>query len=858
MRKILFAIVFLLLANAGHAQTITTVGGHGVGDGLPAASGYLGLPRAVAVSGSGDIFIADTDNHRIRKVDSSGVITTFAGNGFGGFQRPSGDGGPLLSASIGSPSSVTFDVLGNLYVTEGANHRVRKISPAGVISTVAGNGMSGFGGDGGPAVSALLNEPQWIVVAPDGTMYVADAANHRIRKIDSSGTISTVAGTGFQGYTGDGGPATMATLRYPQALALDATGNLFVADTRNHRVRKIDTSGIISSIADDGYAVSSPGNQQIPLYGLAQPKGLVVMPNGDLIIADTNRNKIKKVAANGQASTIAGVYAGYSGDGGAAINADLYEPNGLAVDTNGNLFIADYANRRIRKISPDGMINLIAGVGKDFVGDGLQALNAKLVGPSFIARDMDGNLFFSDPTHYRIRKIATDGTISTIAGNGTFGVGGDGAAATSVGLNGPAGVAVDRLGNVYFSEPYLSKVWKVSPAGVLTVFAGNGTQGYSGDGGLATDAMLSMPGALAVDHAGNVYIAGGTYTTGSTLRRVGVDGIIQAIPVPFAAGSIAIDRHGNLFTGHSDYRVYKRTPSGSVSVFAGNGAPGTAGDGGPAINASISFAMSLAVDVAGNVYLADAANSRIRKIAPNGLISTIAGANPAEFLDGVPAAQSFLQPRGIALSATRELFVVDTLTSRIRKILFDGAPGAPVGVTAIPGDSQVTLFFSPPANDGGAVVTRYFADCGAGTAIASSALSPITVTGLANGASYSCSVVAVNANGTGDPSGAVTASPTNMPATAFTGAYSRKQHGAAGAFDQQLTPASSSTEAVVVEPRNSGATHRLVFGFTNVISSVASATSSIGSVTLTYVGKEVFVDLSGVPNGSRADVVISG
>jgi Cep192 domain 4/NHL repeat len=490
--------------------TISTVAGNGAygfsGDGGPATSASLDGPTGVAVDGTGNLYIADEGNQRIRKVDTSGTISTVAGNGTAGF---SGDGGPAASTELYDPFGVAIDGAGNLYIADQANQRIRKVDTSGNISTVAGNGTYGFSGDGGPATSAELFNPFGVAVDGAGNLYIADAYNQRIRKVDTSGNISTVAGNGTAGYSGDGGPATSASLLDPADVAPDGVGNLYIADSDNSRIRKMDASGNISTVAGYGAAISLGDGGPATSAGLAGPRGVAVDGAGNLYIADTSNQRIRKVDLGGIITTVAGngTY-GFSGDGGPATSAELSSPFGVAVDSAGNLFIADLSNQRIRKVDISGNISTVAGNGtQGFSGDGGPATSASLWGPTGVAMDAAGNLYIADQSNNRIRKVDTSGNISTVAGNGTQGFSGDGGPAASTELYYPYGVAVDGAGNLYIADQANQRIRKVDTSGNISTVAGNGTYGFSGDGGPATSAWLASPAGVAVDGAGNLYFA---------------------------------------------------------------------------------------------------------------------------------------------------------------------------------------------------------------------------------------------------------------------------------------------------------------------------------------------------------------
>jgi sugar lactone lactonase YvrE len=525
-------------------------GNAGLGDGGPATSAQLGEPSGVAIDAAGNLFIADTYNQRIRKVTPGGVISTVAGNGIQGY---SGDGGPATSAQLSYPSGLAIDTAGNLFIADWENNCVRKVTPTGVISTVAGGGNAGLG-DGGPATSAQLATPMGVAVDAAGNLFIADTGNARVRKVTPGGVINTVAGIGPWPpwyYLGDGIPATSAQLSYPLGVAVDAAGNLFIADTDNNRVRKV-IGGVINTIAGNGTF-------------------------------------------------------GYSGDGGPATSAQLYRPMGVAVDAAGNLFIADTYNNRVRKVTPAGIISTVAGTGdQGFYGDGGPATSAAFYEPTGVAVDTAGNLFIADWGNNCVRKVIPGGVISTVAGNEIQGYSGDGGPATSAQLYRPQGVAVDAAGNLFISDTYNNRVRKVTPGGIISTVAGNGTQGDSGDGGPATSAQLNGPQGVAVDAAGNLFIA----DTGT--RMVTTAGVISTVASVSGFG-VAVDSAGNLFIVGDG--VHKVTPAGIISTVAGNGTVGYSGDGGPATSAQFYQPEGVAVDAAGNLFIADTFNNRVRRVA---------------------------------------------------------------------------------------------------------------------------------------------------------------------------------------------------------------------------------------------------
>ena len=368
-KRALFTRLFAVLLPLGTATlspvpgvaqaTITTFAGTGVpgfsGDGGPAVQAQLNLPGDVAVDGAGNVYVADTNNHRIRKVDPSGTTATIAGTGVPGF---SGDGGPAVQAQLNLPGDVAVDGSGNVYIADTNNHRLRRVDSSGTTATIAGTGVSGFSGDGGPAVQARLNLPGDVAVDGSGNIYIADTNNHRIRKVDPSGTITTIAGTGVSGFSGNGGPAVQAQLYLPDGVAVDGSGNVYIADTNNHRIRKVDPSGTITTIAGTGVSGFSGNGGPAVQAQLYLPDGVAVDGSGNVYIADTNNHRIRKVDPSGTITTIAGTgVSGFSGNGGPAVQAQLYLPDGVAVDGSGNVFIADTNNHRIFKLPLYGRVS---------------------------------------------------------------------------------------------------------------------------------------------------------------------------------------------------------------------------------------------------------------------------------------------------------------------------------------------------------------------------------------------------------------------------------------------------------------------------------------------------------------------
>ncbi len=365
MARLIALSACAIMASAAWAQTITTFAGNGQagygGDGGPATTAMINQVVGLATDASGNVYMADEKNNRVRKVDKNGVITTLAGTGAAGF---SGDGGPASQAQLNAPTGVCTDPAGNVYINDVSNYRVRKVTPAGVITTVAGNGQGSrvigttFGtlGDGGPATSASFSIVIRCAADGAGNLYVADQGAHCVRKINSGGIISTYAGrcvaaAATNGFAGDGGPATSAVLNNPTALALDSQGGLYISDQFNHRVRRVDSNLTIQTVAGNGSQGFSGDGSLATGASLPYPGSMAVDPSGNLFVVDNVNNRIRAVVG-GIIRTIAGTgAAAYGGDNGPPLQASLNAPFALALDSSGSLYAGDTNNHRVRKIA---------------------------------------------------------------------------------------------------------------------------------------------------------------------------------------------------------------------------------------------------------------------------------------------------------------------------------------------------------------------------------------------------------------------------------------------------------------------------------------------------------------------------
>ena len=625
---------------------ISIVAGNGLsrggGDGGPATGASLAYPVGLALDSSGNLYIADDYNSNVRKVDTNGIITTVAGDGGqGGF---AGDGGPATKALLANPAGIAVDKSGNLYIADRGNDRIRKVTADGIISTIAGGSTSGFHGDGGPAVDATFTLPTSIAVDSSGNLFIADTNNAAIRRISPSGIITTVAGNGQWGFTGDNAQATKAQLAGPQGVAVDASGNLYIADTLNQRIRRVDPSGVITTIAGTGAAGFSGDGSAATAASFSTPIAVAVDASGAIYVADLDNNRIRRFTVNGTMATFAGTTTS-AGDGGPSTQARLNTPWSIAVDSTGNLFIADRVDNRVRKVTPSGTITTVAGTGQTgYSGDGGPGTSAVLSTPNAVAVDTGGNVYIADASNNRIRRVdASTGKITTVAGTGACcyagtGTGGDGGAATAATLYYPTAVAVDGAGNVYFVDmvqantiPAAHAVRRVTPDGKINTWAGGSTvPGYTGDGGPPLKAQFGANINIAAAPDGSLYIVDTNNNrvrkvdpAGTTVNTVAGNGDTTAsgnggtatsagVPAPW---SVVADATGNFYIGNIPL-VRKVSSSGIIGPYAGNSQYSFSGDGGPATSAALTGPSALALDSGNNLYMADSGNRRIRIVQP--------------------------------------------------------------------------------------------------------------------------------------------------------------------------------------------------------------------------------------------------
>ncbi|MGA2739646.1 MAG: hypothetical protein ABSG65_19680 [Bryobacteraceae bacterium] len=658
-------------------QLTTVAGSDQVGDGGQAIAAQVQQPEGMVVDPAGNLYIADAANNRVRKVNPAGVVSTVAGNGHQGF---SGDNGPAADAQLNQPYGLALDAAGNLYIADYGNQRVRAIGTNGNINTVAGSGQGGTYADGGPAVAALLLGPHDLATDAAGNLYISELLGHRVRRVTPGGIISTVAGIGIAGFSGDGGPAVAAQLNQPAGLALDGAGNLYIVDSLNVRIREVLAStGAINTVCSQQTFNAQNFVYSVDLFGLAANAA------GDLYFLDTRNSAAWQLNPAGVLTLVAGVPGGggYVGDGQPALQTSLIDPVDVALDTAGDLYISEL--QRVRCVTAaTGIVNTVAGNGTfGFGGDGGSALMAVLNTPTGVAIN-NGALYIADTNNQRVRQVAS-GSISTVAGNGTQGYSGDGQPAAGASLSNPTGLAFDPSGNLYIADTANDSVRSVSPAGMIATFAGSGTScGFGAAGNPATLTPLCAPQGVVADLAGNTYIADTKHNLVSMVDSAGNIQIVAGNGTAGDAGAgntawgelyqpqgVALDSAGNLYIADTqNHRIRVLAPGGAISTVAGTGTAGFGGDGGAATAAQLNAPSEVAVDAVGNIYIADTLNHRVRLVTTDGNIATIAGTGDAAYNgDDGPAVQIALSsPYGVTLDGQGNVYVADTGNNRVRML----------------------------------------------------------------------------------------------------------------------------------------------------------------------------------------------
>jgi len=665
----IFVFVSLCSAQGTATWVIDTVVGGAIYDGLPATQTPLNMPNGLWIDRDGALWVAEMGNHVIRRMDpATGIMRVVVG---GGTVLDDAIPVPALSVRLERPMFLTGDTAGSIYFTDSANNRVRKLTPDGLVTTVVGTGQEGFSGDGGSARFARLSAPTGLAFDVAANLFIADAGNCRIRRVDTAGIISTYAGNGQCQHSGDGGPALNAGLTkasFPwglNGLALDSRGNLYLAS--NETIRRIDrATGIITSVVgtanqrncgpipDGSLAAASIMcgpmglllDQDDNLYftysdGLAKVAattglvtnmggwyagGLARDNNGDLLFTEYYRGQIRRTSASAKALTmIAGTEEPFDGPARLAV---VSSPSGIGTDAQGNVYFAELTRGRIRRLDPvSGGVTTVVGGGSAQLADGLPAATVRLNHIDYLHLDAQGNIFFDQV--FSLWKVdARTGRVARIAGplSWTSGYSGDGGPAVQATFRNIFGFVTDAAGNIFVSDSPNNRVRRVDAVtGAIATVAGNGTSGSTGDGGPATTAAVAYPQGLAFDRQGQLLIAA------STLRRLNLaTGIITTVqarnrpsdPLSNAQMSsyidgVTVDKDDNIFAteGGSAIREIRASDSVLLAV-AGSSGEGFSGDGGPAALARLSLGWGrIATDTSGSIYVADASNGRVRKLS---------------------------------------------------------------------------------------------------------------------------------------------------------------------------------------------------------------------------------------------------
>jgi len=611
--------------------TVSTLAGSGKGDNEgrryadgPGSTAKLGSPVGIAVDASGNLYVADALNHRIRKITPEGEVSTFAGSGGTGEKGGGYADGPGSEAKFNEPSNITIDAAGNLYVVDDGgrdngnfHHRIRKITPKGEVSTLVGG--------------RAFYKVSGIAADATGNLYVTDSLNHCIYKVTPKGKVSKFAGKENLGRKrGDhvDGPGNTAEFFEPSGIAIDAAGNLYVADMWNHRIRKVTPKGQVSTLAGSGRSFYGGGGYADGPGKTAKfrrPFGMTIDAAGNLYVVDHGNHRIRKITPEGKVSTLAGSgKSGFSGGGyvdGPGNVAKFNEPASIAIDASGNLYVAE--SPYIRKVTPQGEVSTFAGT-ESSVADG-PGSEAEFEWPSGLAIDTAGNLYVADSESNRIRKVTPEGEVSTLALREKRESGYADDTESAAEFDGPTDIAIDKAGNLYVTDKWNNRIRKVTPQGEVSTFAGSGREGYAD--GKGSVAKFMQPSGIAIDAAGNLYVAD---TRNNCIRKV--------------------------------------TPKGEVSTFVGN----SAWKGHRGYAYGLFQPSSLAIDASDNLYVADEGANLILKITPKGKISTFADNNAVRrgYADGKGSAAKFDEPSGLAIDAAGNLYVADSRNNRIRKLVF--------------------------------------------------------------------------------------------------------------------------------------------------------------------------------------------
>jgi uncharacterized protein (TIGR03437 family) len=648
------------------------------GDGGAAASALLDYPYAAVPDSAGNLYVLDSANYEIRKVTTDGKINRAAILGAYGYDLKLGADGSFYVAT---------------------DYLIVRIPPSGLPSVVAGTGVEGHTGDGGTATSARIGVVNGLALDSAGNVYFTETSNsYYVREVTTDGKIQTIAGTSSYGFNSDNIPASTALLNYPRGIAVDATGNITIADDNNHRIRRFTVGGNIVTVAGNGSA-GQPVNGNATATPLGFPRGLWLDSTGAVYFVDGSYGVVLKLGTDGSLTRVAGNFNSFGSPAdGPATAVSLNSPIDVSTDSAGNVYIAETGSHLIRKVTPAGALTTFVGR-VHYAGDGGAATAALLNTPTDIALDGRGNTFIADAYNYRIRKVAADGTISTYAGTGTPGTPQSGTPAASNALPFINVMTSDSAGTLYFASA--TQVWKIGSDGVIRLVAGTGASGNTGDGGAAESATFQSLTGIAVDASGNVYVAdngadrvrlisaatdlvtayAGTGSRGSTgdggLATSGLLAFYTNINSP-----LALDSHGNLYIGdNGNNKIRMVSPQGILTTFAGTGTLGNP-DGVP-VTSAFADANAMVCDAAGNLYVAGYSFDAIYRIS-GGTVQRISGTSGISLADGTPALSAAFTAYGLKIDANGDLYAADPAYNVVRKLVLN----SPTALTIADGNNQ--------------------------------------------------------------------------------------------------------------------------------------------------------------------------
>jgi sugar lactone lactonase YvrE len=635
MKVLSFFISIFCMVCISNAQTVTTYAGVFGGlfcDGTTFGATFSN-PTGLCLDAAGNVFIADTNNNRIRKMTPAGVVTTFAGS-VSGFAD-----GTTATAKFNQPTGIIFDGAGNLYVTDAGNHKIRKITSAGVVSTLAGS-TQGYADGLGSA--AKFSWPYGLCLDATGNLYVADRTNHKIRKVTAAGIVSTVAGSSL-GYAD--GSGTGAKFYNPRSIAMNSNGDFFIADSDNFRIRKMTAAGVVTTFAGSGILGTADGTGTAAQF--LSPYGICADAAGNLFVADNSSDGlVRKITPAAVVSSLAGGTAGF--DYGIGTNSNFASPAGICVDPTGNVYVSGQLVNTIKKITPANTVINMAGAYINSYSDGtgtpIQSDALR------VCADPAGNVYALERSYNRIRKITPAGIVTTFAGSGVIGsTNGTGIAAR---FNGPEDICYDAAsGNIYVADTFNNSIRKVTPSGVVTTFA----TGFSGPKGVCTDAL------------GNVYVSD---TWNFRIKKITPAGVVSTVAIygsnsGFAITGICMDAAGNFYLAYPEkYVILKVTPPGSVTVFAGQNM--VSGDlDGIGAAAQLTYPYSITMGNDGNLYTVD--GFKIKRISLAGVVTTLVGSTSGD-VDGTGAMVKF-KPSGLCFTTTDDMiYIADNGNQKVKKM----------------------------------------------------------------------------------------------------------------------------------------------------------------------------------------------